>query len=114
MIFRECFCILRKGSLFLGNYDPGINYVLDDAEEKIINRLPFDSLKNPDQRKRLERSGSGMQFSHTLEEQIGGQLEAGFVLTDLFEDYNEDGRLAECRVPSFVAARVVKPQKKRK
>lgn len=25
LIFRECFCILRKGSLFLGNYDPGIH-----------------------------------------------------------------------------------------
>ena len=83
LIFRECFCILRKGSLFLGNYDPG------------INRLPFDPLKNPDQRKRLEMSESGIQFSHTLEEQIGGPLEAGFVLTDLFEDYNEDGKLPE-------------------
>lgn len=36
-----------------------------------------------------------MQFSHTLEEQIGGQSEAGFVLTDLFEDYNGDGKLPE-------------------
>lgn len=36
-----------------------------------------------------------MQFSHTLEEQIGGQLEAGFVLIDLFEDYNGDGKLPE-------------------
>ena len=25
LIFRECFCILCKGSLFLGNYDPGIH-----------------------------------------------------------------------------------------
>lgn len=83
LIFRECFCILRKVSLFLGNYDPG------------IHRLPFDSLKNPDQRKRLEMSESGIQFSHTLEKQIGGQLEAGFVLTDLFEDYNGDGKLPE-------------------
>jgi hypothetical protein len=26
----------------------------------------------------LKASDSGVQFSHTLEEQIGGQLEAGF------------------------------------
>ena len=25
LIFRECFCILRKDGIFLGNYDPGIH-----------------------------------------------------------------------------------------
>lgn len=27
-----------------------------------------------------------LQFSHSLEEQIGGQLKAGFTLKDLYED----------------------------
>ncbi len=38
------------------------------------------------------------QFSHTLEEQIGGQLEAGFVLINLYEDTNGKGRLHEYKV----------------
>lgn len=33
------------------------------------------------------------EFSHTLEEQIGGQLEAGFILTNLYEDTNGEGKL---------------------
>ena len=28
----------------------------------------------------------GIQFSHTIEEQIGGQLQAGFVLTDIYKE----------------------------
>ena len=54
-------------------------------------------------------SDSGVQFSHTLEEQLGGQLEAGFCLTHLYEDTNGEGRLKEFGVPSFVATRAVKP-----
>ena len=82
-IFKECYRVLRNGGIFLGGYDLGINYVFDEKEEKMINRLPFDPTINEDQRKQLEETDSGMQFSHTLEEQIGGQLGAGF--NDLIE-----------------------------
>ena len=33
----------------------------------------------------------GVQFSHTLEEQIGGQLKAGFLLRALYEDRDREG-----------------------
>ena len=49
-----------------------------------------------------------MQFSHTAEEQIGGQLKAGFVLTDIYEDTNGEGRLHELNIPTFYATRAVK------
>ncbi len=45
-----------------------------------MNALPFDPLTNEVYRKMLEEEDDGMQFSHTLEEQLGGQLEAGFTL----------------------------------
>ncbi|MBQ7172228.1 MAG: class I SAM-dependent methyltransferase [Clostridia bacterium] len=108
-IFRECFRILKPGGVLLGGYDNGINYLFDEAEERLINHLPFDPLSDPGQRKQLEDADCGLQFSHTLEEQLGGQLEAGFLITDLYEDYNGEGRLHELRVPSFFAARAVKP-----
>jgi hypothetical protein len=50
----------------------------------------------------------GIQFSHTLEEQIGGQLKAGFQLTDLYEDTSGQGNLHKHNIPSFVAIRSVK------
>ena len=51
----------------------------------------------------LLRTDCGMQFSHTLDEQIGGQLEAGFVLRALYEDTNGEGNLHEHYVPTYVA-----------
>ncbi len=53
-------------------------------------------------------SGEGVQFSHSVEEQIGGQLRAGFRLTDLYEDTTGYGVLQEYRVPTFLATRCVK------
>ena len=73
-----------------------------------MNKLPFDPLTDPEQRRRLEETDSGMQFSHTLTEQIGGQLAAGFTLTDLYEDTNGEGRLHELSIPTFITTRSVK------
>jgi len=49
-----------------------------------------------------------IEFSHSLEAQIGGQLKAGLRLTHLYEDYDPRGALGE-RAPAFIATRAVKP-----
>ena len=107
-IFKECYRVLKKGGIFLAGLDNGINYIVDEEEEKVVNRLPFNPLRNPEQRKQLEDADCGMQFSHTMTEQIGGQLKAGFTLLDLYEDYNGEGRLNDLHIPSFIATRAVK------
>ena len=58
------------------------------------------------------RDGDGMQFSHSLEEQIGGQLKAGLRLTDLFDDRDRpgQGRLRDF-TPTYIATRAIKPEK---
>ena len=61
-----------------------------------------------EQMARLNVGDDGVQFSHTFEEQIGGQLEAGFRLTHVYEDTNGEGKLHEFGVPTFWATRAVK------
>ena len=108
-IWRECYRILAPGGRLLAGLDNGINYLVDSEEREIVNSLPFDPLANEDQRRQLEEDDCGMQFSHTLDEQIGGQLEAGFTLLALYEDTNGEGRLHELGIPSFFATLAVKP-----
>lgn len=106
-IFRECYRILKKDGILVSGLDNGINFITNN-EEKIENRLPFNPLKNEEQLKSLMENDDGIQFSHTIEEQIGGQLEAGFILTDIYEDTNGFGRLHELNIPCFIATRSIK------
>lgn len=109
-IFRECFRVLKPGGILLCGLGNEVNYLVNDDETAIVNSMPFDPLKNEQQRKQLEEDDCGMQFSHTVEEQLGGQLEAGFVLTHLFGDTNGEGRLHEMHVETYLATRAIKPK----
>ena len=107
-VWKECYRILKKGGILLAGLDNGINFIFDDEEEKLMNKLPFNPLKDKELYEKSLKNDWGIQFSHTIEEQIGGQLQAGFILTDIFEDINGQGRLHDFNVPTFYATRAVK------
>ena len=103
-IWRECYRILKPDGLLFAGLDNGINYLFDEEDEsKIVGRLPYNPLKDESQMKELMDGDYGVQFSHTIEEQIGGQLKAGFTLLDIYEDTNAEGFLKERGVPTFWA-----------
>ncbi len=109
-VWNECFRVLKPGGILMAGLDNGINYLVSEEDEsRIVQYLPFDPLKNPDQMAELEKEDGGIQFSHTAEEQIAGQLRAGFMLLDLYEDTNGSGFLHEHGVPTFWATLAKKP-----
>ena len=108
-IFQECFRVLKNGGILLCGLDNGMNFIFDDTETQIVNTLPFNPLKDPKLYGDSLKYNWGIQFSHTLEEQIGGQLKSGFQLLDLYEDTNGSGNLHAHNIPTFLATRAVKP-----
>ena len=108
-IWKECFRVLKKGGFLLSGVDNNVNYMVDDDETTIVNRLPFDPLANPEQMAQLTRDDAGVQFSHSMEEQIGGQIDAGFIIRGIYEDTNGSGRLHELNIPTFLVIRAEKP-----
>lgn len=108
-IFAEAFRILKKGGVLLCGLGNEVNYLVNDDETAIVNTMPFDPLVNEAQRLQLEKDDCGMQFSHTVAQQIGGQLAAGFRLTDIYGDTNGEGRLHEMGIETYLATRAVKP-----
>ena len=107
-VWRECHRILKQGGRLMAGLDNGINYIFDDDERTVIRKLPFNPLKDKQLYQDSVSNDWGIQFSHTIEEQIGGQLQAGFVLTDIYQDTNGVGRLHEFNVPTFYATRACK------
>ncbi|NLG24748.1 MAG: class I SAM-dependent methyltransferase [Clostridiales bacterium] len=108
-IWRECFRVLRPGGALLAGLDNGVAYAFDDAGERLIQKLPFNPLKDEALYARSIENGDGIQFSHPIEEQVGGQLDAGFVLTAIFQDTCGSGGLHRFGVPTFFATRAIRP-----
>lgn len=109
-VWNECYRILKPGGALLAGLDNGINFLFDDDSLTITHKLPFDALAEADWEEKVQRNeNDSLQFSHPIEVQIGGQLKAGLMLTDVFEDTNHYGPLKDYGVPCFFATRAIRP-----
>ena len=111
-VWAEAFRVLRPGGLLLtGFMNPNV-YLFDevslDQQELVVrHRLPFSSL-DLSECDRLRTYGDGpIEYSHSLTEQIGGQLSAGFMLTDLTEAPHHADITAQY-FPAYIATRAIK------
>lgn len=76
-IWRECCRALKQGGILMSGLDNGMNFIVDERETEVVHSLPYDPLEDVSLRAELEKTDSGIHFSHTLEEQIWGQLQPG-------------------------------------
>ena len=109
-VWRECFRVLSPGGTLLAGMDNGFNFLVDSYERPLVitNKLPFNPLKNPELMKKLTDEDNSIQFSHTFDEQIGGQIKAGFVITGAYEDFDNDPGAIEDGIPSYWATKAIK------
>jgi SAM-dependent methyltransferase len=112
-VWREAFRVLRGGGILIAGMDNGFSYLFDDAEKlplTVVHKLPFNPLKDPALYDRALKNNEGIQFSHSLEEQIGGQIKAGFILSGLYEDRDQEGRTRlRDYMPQYLVTRALKP-----
>lgn len=113
-VWREAYRVLKQGGALLAGFTNPVLYVFDaDLEEQgtfiVRHSLPYSDLTSipPEELQRRMERQEALEFSHTLEEQIGGQLEAGFVLAGFYEDYWEERPISQY-MPTFIATRALK------
>lgn len=41
-VWMECYRVLKRGGILLAGIDNGINYIFDDDETSVVNKLPFN------------------------------------------------------------------------
>jgi SAM-dependent methyltransferase len=114
-VWAEAFRVLRRGgSLLAGFLNPAV-YIFDlelvdsSGELRVRYALPYadaTSKSEKDVARQVER-GEPLEFSHTLEDQIGGQIEAGFVIVGFYEDRHRDDPIA-AHMPTYIATRAIK------
>lgn len=108
-VWAECARVLAPGGSLLSGLDNGIGYLFDDGGLTVKHALPYDALADPDWETKVAEYNDSLQFSHPIEVQIGGQLRAGLMLKDVYEDTTNEGPLKDYNVPCFFATWAVKP-----
>jgi SAM-dependent methyltransferase len=114
-VWQEAFRVLRAGGALLSGFDNPVLHAFGETSDadgalQVKYAIPcsnVDGLSEEERQQFLER-GEPLEFSHTLEEQIGGQIEAGFLIAGFYEDADPGEALARY-MPIFIATRAVKP-----
>ena len=118
-VWAEAFRVLRPGGALLSGFNNPAIYLFD---YQLANRtgilqvkyaLPYSDISHlpEEEKQRYFKEGTPFEFSHTLQDLIGGQLEAGFLITGLYEDsFGEEVNDALTKyMPTMLATRALKP-----
>lgn len=115
VVWRECARVLKPGGRLLAGFCNPALYIFDvEAYEagklEIKHSVPYsdyDVFSEAELDARVAR-GEPIEFGHTLEDQIGGQLTAGLAVTGFYEDVDGEkageGTLGK-HLPCFIATR---------
>ena len=88
VVFRECYRVLKRGGILIIMAPNPINYVcdyIDDADGgyyKAVHRMPFCSRDHDD--------SDWIEYGHSMEAYLGGQIECGFLINGYMECQRED------------------------
>jgi SAM-dependent methyltransferase len=114
-VWRGAFRVLRPGGTLLAGFNNPLMYLFDfEQSEKegvyqVRHKLPHADIDvySAEERERLFGPNAPLEWSHSFDEQIGGQLEAGFLLAGFYEDIHPGEKLCQY-TPLYCATRAIK------
>ena len=93
-VWQESFRVLKPGGTLLSGFTNPIMYLFDESNPdrqpnlNITNKIPYSDLLSltSEQKEEYTKQGLPLEFGHTLEDLIGGQIKAGFIIDGFYED----------------------------
>jgi SAM-dependent methyltransferase len=114
-VWKESYRVLKYGGTLVAGMMNPVYYIFDFAEMEEKGELsvrypvPYSDSESlpPEKLEEYRRTGTPLEFSHTLTELIGGQCDAGFHIIGFYEDRHADALLSKYH-PTYIATRVIK------
>ena len=115
-VWKEAHRVLKPGGILLAGFCNPIIFALDPELEakgiaQVKYKIPYSDLTSltDEERSRYTDKGEPLGFGHTLEDQIGGQIAAGFAVTGFYEDsWTESNGPIHKFMSCFIATRAQK------
>ena len=117
-VWREAFRVLRPGGNLLAGFCNPVVYLFDDelfenGELEVRHSIPYSDLTSLTEEEfaRYAEMNEPAAFGHTLDDQIGAQIDAGFAITGFYEDDwgpDSDDPLSR-HIKTFISTRATKP-----
>ncbi|MBL8520043.1 MAG: class I SAM-dependent methyltransferase [Betaproteobacteria bacterium] len=116
-VWAGCHRVLRPGGALLAGFMNPALFLFDHEEAsrtgelRVKYTLPYADVDQLDAATLVAKREAGdvLEFSHSLTTQIGGQADAGFAITGLFEDHwHDDTWLFSRHAPVSIATRAVR------
>lgn len=92
-VWKEAYRVLKGGGSMISGFCNPVSFTIDpELEAKGIvqmkYKIPYSDLTSlsEEERRRYTDKGEPLAFGHSLDDQIGGQIAAGFTITGFYED----------------------------
>jgi SAM-dependent methyltransferase len=110
-VWKEAYRVLRHGGCLLAGFMNPLFYLFDweDMDNGILNvknRIPFSDIETYGM-ECLQKEDRPAEFGHPLTDQLGGQMDAGFVITGMYEDHHNGLKISEF-IETNMATRAIK------
>ncbi len=91
-VWRECSRVLKKGGVLIAGFGSPLEYIFDlekfeKGQLELKYSIPYADIDHLDDPKVREiTQAEGYSWGHPIEDQIQGQISAGFVIAGFYED----------------------------
>lgn len=111
-VWKECARVLKKNGLLLAGFGNPIEYIFDVGKFEqglleVKHTIPYADIEHMvDENVRAIVESEGYIWGHTLEDQIQGQIEAGFAIIGFYED--RGGSVLDKYISTSIATKAIK------
>ncbi|WP_145270708.1 class I SAM-dependent methyltransferase [Planctomycetes bacterium SV_7m_r] len=113
-VWRHAARVLKPGGGLIAGVMQPVNFLFDAVKRdrgklKVRFKIPYSDLDlPPDELQDTLGPERPIDFGHSLTDLVGGQLDAGLVLTDIMEDQWGGGDVLSEHIATFLVTRAVK------
>ena len=114
-VWNEISRVLKNNGILISGFTNPLLWIFDDNQERkgildVKHSIPSSTLDYlpKDEVQEYIDSSQTIEYAHTLEDQIQGQLDAGFVITGFYEDDFGGARIIDKHIKTFIATRAIK------